>query len=631
MIERRVIYSGDQKQFFDDVLKKNIADIMRTNFENITGKTTSEPEFNSWDRSIPEIKNLVELSGLRDLYFSFEYLFPYRQMRIDCLIFGKNSSDVGHVVHIELKQWAKVEPTDIEGNFVETYTGGGIRRVAHPSQQVEGYHDYLMGFIEVFYEKELELFGCSYCHNYRKNIGEGLFDSRYAKCIEKYPIYTRNDIELLAEKIKTLLNHGRGFEIFNRFMQSPIRPSKKLLENVSKIIHNKSEFSLLEEQITARNTILDKIKKAEKSNEKNVIIIKGGPGTGKTVIALHILADMASSKKRKTIFFSSKSKPLIEAIKNVINSPSKVLFTNLNPFIPANVKENQIDVLIIDEAHRIGKTSNHQYTRKEQRTDMPQIEQLVRCAKTAIFFIDDKQIIRYSEVGSTELIKNAAKKYNCPVIEEELLSQFRCNGSDNYLEWLEFVLGYSKGKKILKKQDNFDFRIFGSPKELYETIKSKDKNDNSARLVAGYCWPWSKKLDSDGNLMKDIKIGDFEMPWETHEDVKAPPGYVRWYEWAYKPDGIKQIGCIYTAQGFEFDYIGVIIGPDLKYDSNKDRLVGDPNETKDTVLQKSKDRFDEYVKNIYRVLMTRGLKGCYVYFVDKDTEKYFRSTMENIS
>jgi len=321
---------------------------------------------------------------------------------------------------------------------------------------------------------------------------------------------------------------------------------------------------------------------------------------------------------------------LIEAIRHKVDtSNAKLLFTSLTPFIPARIKENQIDVLIVDEAHRIGKTSNNQYTKPSDRTDMPQMDQLIRCAKTSIFFIDDKQVIRFLEVGNTELIKESAKKYGCVVREVELVSQFRCGGSENYLDWLESVLGHSDKKIIFNSEkENFDFKIIESPEKLYEIIKQKDSEaGKSARLTAGFCWDWSKELDLNGELVKDVRIGDFAMPWETHDKIKPPKGFVRWYEWAYKPEGIKQIGCIYTAQGFEFDYIGVIVGPDLKYDKEQDCLAGDPKETRDPVLQRSTGRFDEYVKNIYRVLMSRGLKGCYVYFVDKDTEQFFRSRM----
>ena len=289
-----------------------------------------------------------------------------------------------------------------------------------------------------------------------------------------------------------------------------------------------------------------------------------------------------------------------------------------------------LHLLIIDEAHRIGKTSNNQFTRREDRTDMPQVEQLIRCTKTSVFFIDDKQVIRFLEVGSTDLIKAAAKKYNCVVREVGLVSQFRCAGSENYLDWLEYVLGHSDRKIMFNaEKENFDFKIIDTPDALYKLIKQKNSEDGvTARLTAGFCWKWSKELDQNGELVKDVRIGSFAMPWETHDKVKPPKGYVRWYEWAYKPEGIKQVGCIYTAQGFEFDYIGVIVGPDLKYDKTHDCLYGDINATEDPILRRKKERFDEYVKNVYRVLLSRGLKGCYVYFTEKDTERFFKSRME---
>lgn len=627
MIERQVIYDGSQEQFFQDVRLNKLADKMKECFEENSGYRVTHSEFNSWLTSGEKIKNLVESAELKNIHISFEYQVPYTQKRIDCLLFGKNTSDKGVVVHIEMKQWQKVEPLDIEGNFVETYTGGGNRKVAHPSQQVEGYHNYLVGFVEVF-EEELDLVGCSYCPNYRKHIGEGLFSPNYISILEKYPIYTHDDVQKLADRLKELLSKGDGFSIFNKFMQSPVRPSKKLLESASHIIQDQSDFSLLNDQIYAKNVIMDKIKKADKYNQKSVIIVKGGPGTGKTVIALHLLAELA--KKQKSVFFSSKSKPLIEAIKYKVNKKeSKLLFASLNPFIPSRTKENELDVLIIDEAHRIGKSSNSQFTKPADRTDMPQIEQLIRCAKTSVFFVDDKQVIRYLEVGNSNLIKESANKYNCEIREVSLVSQFRCNGSDNYLDWLESMLGHSDEKRILTKHDHFDFKILDSPTKLYYLINQRNSEPKkTARIVAGFCWPWSQKLDENGELVKDVKIGDFEMPWETHGKIKPPEGYVKWYEWAYKPEGIKQVGCIYTAQGFEFDYIGVIVGNDLKYDSENDCLVGNIEATCDPILKRGKNKFDEYVKNIYRVLMSRGLKGCYVYFIDKEVESYFKRHLQ---
>jgi hypothetical protein len=206
-------------------------------------------------------------------------------------------------------------------------------------------------------------------------------------------------------------------------------------------------------------------------------------------------------------------------------------------------------------------------------------------------------------------------------------------GSNDYLLWLESVLGYTDEQRILRKNEIFDFKIFDSPQAIYDALRIKEEEKpNSARMVAGFCWPWSQKLDINGELVKDVHIGDFAMPWETHGKItRTPRGFVKWYEWAYRPEGFKQVGCIYTAQGFEFDYVGVIVGNDLCYDESSERLAADITATQDPTLRKGKESFEHHVKNIYRTLLSRGMKGCYVYFTDKKTEQFFKKRIESVT
>ena len=622
-----ILYQGTTEQFKEATLNNRIVDLMKTTAQNY-GRVFAESEINAWNNSYQHLKNLIEVASLKDNMISLEYEIPYNTSRIDCLLFGKGESGKAYVVLIELKQWSQVKEIEDEDNFVETFTGGASRRVAHPSQQVGSYHTHLINFIQVFeVPNELDLFSCAYCHNYPKEPNKGLYAKRYHAIIDEFPVYAKDDVKVLADKLKLLLVKGDGFEIFNRFMQSPVRPSRKLLEYVANIVENKPAFSLLNEQLVAKNLIMAKVRKAEKTKTKSVVVVHGGPGTGKTVIALNVLADLA--KSGKTVFYACKSKPFREALMNKLGQRGQLLISNLSRFIPSQVNENELDVVIVDEAHRIEKKSNSQFTHREHRTEMPQIEQLIRCAQLSVFFIDDKQNVRSQEVGSTALIKTIAQKYNADYDEVELYSQFRCNGSNNYLYWLEDILGYTSEKRTLKHEDNFDFRIVNSPAELYAFIKKHETSKpNSARLVAGYCWPWSRESAVDGSLVKDVVIGDFAMPWEAPDIAGLRLGLPRWYQWAFKTAGVEQIGCIYTAQGFEFDYIGVIVGSDLKYDHDRDCLVGNVAGTCDPTLRRGGKDFDKYVKNIYRVLMTRGMRGCYVYFIDKEVESFFKARLQ---
>lgn len=627
-----IIYQDTTNQFVHDVKVNQLTDIMAANFQNRWGRMPIAGELASWQNSLPRVRDLIEIAGLSKNMIALEYEVPYsRQSRIDCLLFGKGADDNSNVVLIELKQWSSVRALEDEGNFVETFTGGAEKVVAHPSQQVNGYHNYLKGFVAEFDElPPMVLFSCSYCHNYEIVKDSGLFDPVYQKLVCEYPLYCKNDTIALADRIKEPLAHGNGFEIFNRFMQSPIRPTKKLLDNVSKVIKNEVVFSLLNEQLVAKNLIWSKVSKASNKSEKSVVIVHGGPGTGKSVIAISILAEAA--QRGEKVFYGCKSKPFTEGLRSLVGRDGALLFSNLYRFLPSIVAENELDLLLIDEAHRIEKNSNHQYTKPADRTEMSQVDQLVRCARTSVFFIDDKQNVRYQEIGNSATIKAAAKKFGCTVSEVTLLAQYRCMGSNDYLLWLESVLGYTDEQRILRKNEIFDFKIFDSPQAIYNALSIKEEEKpNSARMVAGFCWPWSKQLDANGELVKDVHIGDFAMPWETHGNITRPPrGFVKWYEWAYKPEGFKQVGCIYTAQGFEFDYVGVIIGNDLCYDKSTGSLTADITATHDPTLRRGSDKFEHHVKNIYRTLLSRGMKGCYVYFTDKETEEFFKSRMESV-
>ena len=156
--------------------------------------------------------------------------------------------------------------------------------------------------------------------------------------------------------------------------------------------------------------------------------------------------------------------------------------------------------------------------------------------------------------------------------------------------------------------------------------------DTGARLTAGFCWPWSNP-DGKGHLIPDVKVGDWKMPWNARSGVKLAPGIPRTSLWATDPNGMEQVGCIYTAQGFEFDYVGVIFGKDLRYDPDSGSWIGDKSESHDRMgarSAKTERDFLDLVKNTYRVLLTRGMKGCYVYFQDDDTRDFFSSRLDFI-
>jgi hypothetical protein len=261
-----LIYRNNVGGFISDVRENTIADIMSTAFLARWGRSPVQ-ELQSWQNSLSRVRDVIELAGTPDVFVALEYEVPYNEGRIDCLLFGRSVND--QVMLIELKQWSTVKPTPEPGNFVETYVGGGERLVPHPSQQVAGYCGYLTAFVTKFEgPKALELFGCAYCHNYEKKPNQGLFAEIYEPITKEFPVYTKADAQRLAETLKRLLAAGDGFEVFNRFMQSPIRPSLKLLDNVSKLVKGEGAFSLLNEQLVAKNLIWAKVRRGREPGNR---------------------------------------------------------------------------------------------------------------------------------------------------------------------------------------------------------------------------------------------------------------------------------------------------------------------------------------------------------------------------
>jgi len=405
-----LIFESSTSNFSELVINNKISDIMRSNYKSYYGRDVGNAEYNSWQNSTQFVNNLIQHAELKDNHILLEYELPYNQSRLDCILFGKDVHTNPKLILIELKQWSSVEPSNNQGNVVETYTGGAVREVAHPSEQVKGYHDYLVDFVEYLQDEE-KLFSCVYCHNYTRSSDSFLYDKKFQSLLDDHPIFSKDDVSSLSKILKESISYGSGLEVFNRFMQSNIRPSKKLLKSVSKMIEGEKVFSLLNEQIVAKNTIISELRKNYKSENKSVIIIQGGPGTGKSVIALHILSYLAD--KDINILWACKSKSFREGIMSLIKPRARTLFKNLYKVINPNIiKQNNFDAILVDEAHRIEKKGDTMYTPKSIRSDMSMIDRIIRSAKTSIFFIDDDQLIRGNEIGSTSLIKESAVKFD---------------------------------------------------------------------------------------------------------------------------------------------------------------------------------------------------------------------------
>ena len=620
------LYAGMSQNFIHDTAHNQIAGKLSEAFIRHYRYKPSPSEVNSWRNSLRAVSEVFQLAHLDDHGVILEFQLPLTSRRLDCLVCGKDGHARDSAVIIELKQWDRCGRA-VGDNLVSTWVGGSERDILHPSAQVGQYHLYLADNHTAFHEgpTPVQLKSCAYLHNYYAEEGDPLRDDSFTPLLQQFPTFMADDVPLLKDFLISGLSGGSGQPVLRKIEESKYRPSKKLMEHVSNIIKGKKEYVLLDEQYVVYNKVLACSREGFHDRRKMAIIVKGGPGTGKSVIAINLMSDLLS--RGLNAHYATGSKAFTETLRKIIGIRGSAQFKYFNSY--AQAQSNEIDILVCDEAHRIRKTSNSRFTPKGQNSNKPQIQEVLDAAKVSVFFIDDKQIVRPDEIGSSGFIREQAEKNGCRIFEYELEAQFRCAGSDGFVNWINNTLDIERTANVIWEGDeSFEFRILPSPQALDDAIREKARMDNTARMTAGFCWPWSDPK-SDGTLIKDVLIEGYSRPWNAKPDARRlAAGIPKAPLWAYDPNGINQIGCIYTAQGFEFDYVGVIVGTDLTYSLDDQKWEGHSANSFDGPVKRAQGKFVELVKNTYRVLFSRGMKGCYVYFVDKDTERFFKSRMD---
>jgi DUF2075 family protein len=614
------------QEFISDSVRNQLADKLSSAFFNYYRYKPSPQEANSWRNSLRAVAQLLDHGKLHDQGIILEYQLPVSSRRLDCMICGQDDRGTSRAVIVELKQWERCQPADPD-KLVSSWVGGRQREVLHPSVQVGQYQQYLEDTHSAFHEDEspVQLSACAYLHNYVREAEDPLFAAKFSGAVSRYPIFDADGAIELEHYLKERVADGQGRSVLDRVERSRYRPSKKLMEHVATTIEGRSPWILLDEQLVVFEKILATASTGLEKRRKQVVIVHGGPGTGKSVLAINLVAELL--RRERNVHYATGSKAFTETLWYALGTRSRALFKYFNSYGRADL--NAIDVLICDESHRIRTSSNSRFTPAAKRSAKPQIRELLDATKVAVFFIDDRQVVRPNEIGSTSHIREHAAAIGADVADYELEVQFRCAGSDGFLNWVNNTLGIERTANVMwDSAEGFEFRIVESAPVLEAAIRQKAAEGHSARVAAGFCWKWSPPRE-DGTLVDDVVIGDYKRPWDAKPgDWKLAPGIPSAALWATDPRGIDQIGCVYNIQGFELDYIGVIWGKDLLYDFDRQSWVGDPKASADNVVKRSKEAFVDLVKNTYRVLLSRGLKGCYVYFMDKKTEEFVRSRIE---
>ncbi|MGJ7440000.1 DNA/RNA helicase domain-containing protein [Aquipuribacter sp. MA13-6] len=580
-------------------------------------------EQRSWRASLPVLAQDLMQAGLPEVELLIEYQLPLTSRRADVVLAGSHpkTGQASYVV-VELKQWTAANAFEGDDNLVEVPGAPGPART-HPVRQVAGYVDYLTDYLTVLADQPDALVGVAYLHNATDPLK--VADLHRTPGSSRGRLFTGADRGAFHEFLRSRLAAGtRGGAHGDRFLSSTVAPSKQLLKVAADEVRDREQFRLIGDQQLAVDHVLHAVEESRRANHKRVVVVSGGPGSGKSVIALSLLGEL--SRGDRTVLHATGSRSFTQTLRKVAGRRAprvQSMFKYFNQFMDAGA--NELDVLILDEAHRIRESSVNRYTPAAQRTGRPQIDELLDAARVPVFLLDQHQVVRPGEMGSREVLDSFAEKRGLDVVHITLDDQFRCGGSREYVTWVQQLLGLSDGApQPWAGDERFEVIVADAPEEMEQILRTRMDEGYSARMSAGYCWPWSDPTPA-GTLVPDVRIDGWSRPWNVKGDRRvgdAPPSAL----WATEDGGFEQVGCIYTAQGFEYDWSGVIVGPDLLWRDG--RFVSDRAANRDPEFRNrnrvSDAGFDRLVRNTYKVLLTRGMQGTVLYSTDARTRAALR-------
>ncbi|MEC5260227.1 DUF2075 domain-containing protein [Bacillus amyloliquefaciens] len=624
-----IVYEATKEEFLSDVFDDKLVTNICKNYNDKIGKI-NEREVRSWDNSMQYMYRVLSDREIpKDAGIAIEFKIPNTSKRIDFLISGSDKNDRSSVVIVELKQWEKVEKIDSKEAIVKTFINKGIRETTHPSYQAWSYASLIKDYNENAQKEDINLYPCTYLHNYlNQGTDDPLTDSIYEYYIKEAPVFIKGDSGKLRDFIKKYIKYGDSKEILYTIDKGRIRPSKSLQDSLNSMLQGNREFMMIDNQKVVYETALHLANEALRTNTKQVLVVEGGPGTGKSVLAVNLSVE-ATNRSLVAQYVTKNAAPRnVYATKlkqNFRKGHIDNLFKGSGSYV--NAPSGEFDVLIVDEAHRLNEKSGLFNNLGEN-----QIKEIINASKLSVFFIDEHQRVTLKDIGSTDTILKFSKELDAQVTNMKLDSQFRCNGSDGYISWLDDVLQIRETANSNYIGMNYDFRIYRNPNELRKQIEDLNKVNNKARIVAGYCWDWVKEGKAKTEF-HDIEIPEYQfgMSWNLNNSDT----------WAIDEDSINEIGCIHTCQGLEFDYVGVIIGNDLVCRDGVVLTDHSKRAKTDTSLRGLKKMLkqnseeaeklaDEIIRNTYRTLMTRGQKGCFIYCIDKQLENYFFKRLKHM-
>ena len=589
---------------------------------------TGVSELRSWELSLPEFLADLRYAGLGHVEVLLEHKLPYTPKRVDALLCGVHpTTRKPSYVLVELKQWTNAE--SIGDDLVRVPQYG--QPVLHPAEQVRRYCQQLVDFTPMLANGHSGVWGLAYLHNAGAS---GWKLSQYT--VDEYgQLYTRDKRQEFLDRLTTLLDTDpttakASGHAADELLDAYIEPSRQLLAHAAAEIRDREQFVLLDEQQVAYKTVEQAVGRADRDNSKTIVIVIGGPGSGKSVIALSLLGKL--SRQGRSVLHATGSSSFTNTMRKIVvgsrSTRAQQMFVYFNTFI--GEPPNSLDMLICDEAHRIRETSVNRFTKADKRDKAKrQVQELIDVARTPVFLLDEQQVVRPGEMGTEAEIRAAAEQANCRVEVVRLNGQFRCGGSQVYDQWVLRLLGLTNLDPVpwseLTRDTDEVYIVAALPcPDALESwlLTRRPGSGDTARIAAGYCWRWSdpEVVVGSKRLVDDVAIGEWQRPWNAKPE-KPVPGAPASHFWASDTRGFGQVGCIYTAQGFEYDWSGVIFGDDfVRRDGH---WVARRDRSFDGQVKKASElEFPALVRNTYKVLLTRGMKATAMFSTDPETQKF---------
>ncbi len=621
-----IVYEATKTEFLQDVFQDELVNNICRNYNSKIGHI-NEREVRAWDNSMQYMYRVLSDNEIpKDAGIAIEFKIPYTSKRVDFLITGKKEEKNSAVI-VELKQWKLVEVIKGKEAIVKTVINRGLRETTHPSYQAWSYAALIQDYNENAQNENIGLYPCAYLHNYiYQGEMDPLTDPIYHYYLEQAPVFIKGQARQLREFIKKYIQYGDNKENLYKIEKGRIRPSKSLQDSLNSMLKGNPEFVMIDDQKVVYEQAIYLAKKALRTNTKQVLVVTGGPGTGKSVLAINLLVEL--TKQNMVCQYVTKN----AAPRNIYSAKLKQdfrkghidnLFKGSGSYLDA--PKDEFDALIVDEAHRLNEKSGMFSNLGENQT-----KEVINASKFSVFFIDERQRVTLKDAGSIADIQKFSLEYDAELNFMNLESQFRCNGSDGYLAWIDDVLQIRETANSNFLGSQYDFRVYENPDDLRNEIERLNKKNNKSRIVAGYCWNWDKVGQSDPDYY-DIVLPefDFNMSWNLGNSAT----------WAIDETSVREAGCIHTCQGLEFDYVGVIIGDDLRYENEQVMTDYTKRAKTDNSLkglkkmlksepEKAAHLADEIIRNTYRTLMTRGQKGCFVYCTDLELAAYLKNRFQ---